>query len=178
MRSLTLLLVASLLSGCAKVSALRMPDLSMPDFSSWFGGNDGILVEEVVRANVCHTADSETEVIVLPNLTALKAWAAGRSVDLATSNGKPLPEDQPFAVVELGQRPHGGYSLAVSRQGAVRGEVLVLQATIFDPQPGQWSSSEAISPCVVVSLPRREYKVVRLIDQTGRVRTATEGRGS
>lgn len=181
MRSLAplcLVLAAGLLGACAKPVWLRMPDVSAPDFSSWFGGENAILVEEVVRANVCNTADSESEVSVLPDLVALKAWASGRGVDLKTVNNEPLPEGQPFAVVELGQRPHGGYSLAVSRQAGLRDEVLVLKATIFEPQHGRWASDEPISPCVVVSLPRREYRVVRLVDQTGRVRTATEGRGS
>ncbi|MGQ0502632.1 MAG: protease complex subunit PrcB family protein [Panacagrimonas sp.] len=181
MRSLAplcLALAAGLLGACAKPAWLRMPDVSAPDFSSWFGGENAILVEEVVRANVCNTADSESEVSVLPDLVALKAWASGRGVDLKTVNNEPLPEGQPFAVVELGQRPHGGYSLAVSRQAGLRDEVLVLKATIFEPQHGRWASDEPISPCVVVSLPLREYRVVRLVDQTGRVRTATEGRGS
>lgn len=154
-----------------------VPDLSMPDFSSWFDSEHAVPVEEVARASVCHTADGESGITVLQNLAALRGWAAARGVDLVSTRGTPLP-DTPYAVVEFGQRPNSGYGLAVSRTGGLRDDTLVLKATYFEPTKDRWASSEPSSPCVMVSLPARDYAAVKVIDQTGRVRAASAGRSS
>ena len=158
-----------MLSACAKPAWVRAPD-----FSEWFNSENSIVVQEVARANVCRTAGGESVVSVMPDLASLQAWAAGRGVELVTVTGKPLPET-PFAVVEFGQRPNSGYGLAVSRQAGMQGADLVLKATFFEPTQGRWASDEPSSPCVVVTLPPREYSTVRLLDQTGKVRAGTEG---
>lgn len=173
MRSLLLLLPFALLAGCAKPAWIHMPELSAPDFSSWFTRENAVTVEEVARANVCHTVTGESDLTLLPDLGALKAWAASRGVDLVSSTGKPLPET-PYAIVEFGQREHSGYAVAVSRQAGLRSGTLVLKATFFEPQPGRWASADPSSPCVMVSLPALEYSGIKLLDQSGQVRAATE----
>lgn len=175
MRASLLFVLVLSLSACARPAWLRMPELSMPDFSSWFSSENAVTVEEVVRANVCGTAGGESEVRVLPDLASLQAFAASRRIELVSSTGKPLP-DAPYAVVEFGQRPNSGYGLAISRQAGMNDADLVLKGTFFEPTQGRWASDEPSSPCVVVSLPPREYRIVRVIDQTGRVRAGTEGR--
>lgn len=169
MRPLLPLFVAVLVSACAKPAWVRAPD-----FSDWFNSENAITVQEVARANICRTVGGESVVSVLPDLASLQSWAAGRGVELVTVTGKPLPES-PVAVVEFGQRPNSGYGLAVSRQAGMQGSDLVLKATFFEPTQGRWASDEPSSPCVVVTLPPREYSTVRLLDQTGKVRAGTEG---
>lgn len=177
MRPLPLIFLAVLLTGCAKPAWVRMPEMSMPDVSSWFSEENAVEVKELVRAEVCGTAGGESEVTVVPDLPALMAWASGRKLELLTVNKQTLPAT-PYAIVEFGQRPNSGYGLAVSRQAGMRDDVLLLRATFFEPQQGRWASTEPSSPCVIVSLPPREYRVVKLIDQTGKVRAGTEGGGS
>lgn len=173
MRSPALILCCSLLlNGCAKPDWIRAPD-----FSSWFDNEHAIEVREVVRSEVCGTVGGESDVTVMPDLTALKAWAAARHVALVTAADQVL-QAQPYAIVEFGQRPNSGYGLAVSRRAGMRDDVLLLKATFFEPQQGRWASDTPSSPCVIVSLPPRDYSVVKLIDQTGKVRAASEGRGS
>lgn len=169
------LILAALLAGCARPA--WVPELSAPDFSSWFKRENLIYVLEVARADTCNTASSEAEIEVLPDVGALQAWALGRKFELINATGKPYPES-PYAVVEVGQREHSGFGLAISRQAGLRDGTLLLKGTFFEPQPGRWASNEASSPCVVVSLPVREYRQVKVLDQTGRVRAAVEGRGS
>lgn len=157
-------------SACAKPAWMQAPDTS-----KWFSGeNEEVLVQEAARANVCGTAGGESTVSVVPDLPSLEAWAASRGIELASITGKPLPES-PYAVVEFGQRPNSGYGLAVSRQAAMKGPDLMLKATFFEPTQGRWSSDQPSSPCVMVTLPQREYRSVRLVDQTGKVRAGTEG---
>lgn len=177
MRPFTLILLTLLLSACAKPTWVRMPDVSMPDFSSWFNAENAVEVREMVRADACGTAGGESEVTVVPDLSALKAWAASRNVNLDTAGNQALPAT-PYAIVEFGQRPNSGYGLAVSRQAGMQNDVLLLKATFFEPQKGRWASTEPSSPCVLVSLPQREYRAVKLIDQTGKVRAASEDRRS
>lgn len=176
----TLLLVCvltSLLGACAKPAWVRMPDLSMPDFSTWFNNENAVMVEEVMRADLCNTAGGESEVTLLPNLAALRSWTLNRGVEMQVTSGKALPES-PYAIVEFGQRPNSGYGLAVSRRAGMNRSDLVLKATFFEPTQGRWASDEPTSPCVAVSLPQREFTSVKVLDQTGRVRGGTEGRGS
>lgn len=166
------LAASSALAACTKPEWVRVPDVS-----GWFDRENAVLVEEVARAEVCGTAGGESEVTVFADLNTLQNWVAGRQITLNNVTGKPLPAT-PYAVVEFGQRPNSGYGLAVSRQAGSRGSDLVLKATFFEPTQGRWASNEPSSPCVVVSLPPREYRSVRIIDQTGSVRAGTEGRGS
>lgn len=176
MRPFSLILLTLLMLGaCAKPAWVRMPDVSMPDVSSWFNAENAVEVREMVRADACGTAGGESEVTVVPDLAALQAWAASRQVDLSTPGNQALPAT-PYAIVEFGQRPNSGYGLAVSRQAGMQNDVLLLKATFFEPQKGRWASTEPSSPCVLVSLPQREYRGVKLIDQTGKVRAATEDR--
>lgn len=171
------ILAVLLLAGCAKPAWVRVPELSMPDFSSWFTSENAIAVQEVARADICNTATGESDVNVLPDLGALKAWTLNRGFELTNTTGQPYPES-PYAVVEFGQRAHSGYGLAISRQAGVKDGTLLLKGTFFEPKPGRWASNEPSSPCVVVSLPPREYRQVKVLDQTGRVRAAIEGRDS
>lgn len=176
--SLLLVLAAvAVAAGCSKPAWVRAPDLSLPDFSNWFSRENAVVVQEVARADVCNSATGESEVNVLPTYGALQAWALERKIELVNTTGRPYPES-PYAVVEFGQRQHSGFGLAISRQAGVRDGTLVLKGTFFEPQQGRWASNEASSPCVVVSLPPREYRQVKVLDQTGRVRAAIEGRGS
>ncbi|MGQ0622933.1 MAG: hypothetical protein ACT4QA_24005 [Panacagrimonas sp.] len=172
-----LILAACLGAGCSKPAWVKAPDLSLPDFSSWFSRENGVFVQEVARADICNSATGDSEVEVLPNYGALQAWALDRKIELVNTTGKPYP-DSPYAVVEFGQREHSGFGLAISRQAGWREGTLVLKGTFFEPQQGRWASNEASSPCVAVSLPLGEYRVVKVLDQTGRVRAAVEGRGS
>lgn len=173
----TVLLIIVLLGACSKPEWVRMPDLAMPDFSSWFTRENAITVEEVARANICNTITGESDVGLLQDLAALEAWALDRKVELVNLTGKAFGPG-PYAVVEFGQRQHSGYGLAISRQAGLLEGTLLLKGTFFEPQQGRWASNEPSSPCVIVSLPDREYREVRVLDQTGRVRTATQGQGS
>jgi hypothetical protein len=62
-------LTACLLAGCAAPSWMPdMPSVSdlVPDFSSWFNPEHAIEVQEVSRADICNTPDSESAVTVVP----------------------------------------------------------------------------------------------------------------
>lgn len=169
MRSHLPLLLAVLLSACAKPGWVRVPD-----FSDWFTRENSVVVQEAARVDVCGTPGGESVASLIPDLPSLQGWAANRGIELVSITGKPLPEG-PYAIVEYGQRPNSGYGIAVSRLAGMKEGDLLLKATFFEPIPGRWSSDEPSSPCVIVALPAGEYTRVRLIDQSGLVRADTEG---
>ncbi|WP_420467780.1 protease complex subunit PrcB family protein [Panacagrimonas sp.] len=168
MRFLIPIIAASLLGACAKPAWVRLPDTS-----DWFSKAENLVqVEEVARANVCHSVTDEIELAVLGNVAAMQALASGRGFEWVRNSAKSLPETA-YAVVEFGQRPNSGYGLAVSREAALQGDTLRLRATFFEPQQGRWAGSEPSSPCVAVSIPGGAYERIELVDQTGRVRAMT-----
>lgn len=176
MRAIVPISIAGLLAaGCAAPGWLRLPDPS----SLWPGSPQTLVrVEEVARADVCNTVTGEPELSLLPGAAALDALAAQRGFEWIRTTSRPLPETT-YAVIEIGQRTNGGYSLAVSRDAALEGDALLLSATYFEPRQGRWASDQPSSPCVAVALPEGvSFGRVRVFDQSGRVRVSSDGDGA
>jgi hypothetical protein len=130
-----------------------------------------IEVREVGRSLYCNTPGEDVQAVLLPGAQAVVDWQTARGVTLA---GPESLMQAPYAVVETGVRPTGGYSLAVTRQAVLRGELLILQATFFSPAAGSLRTQALSSPCVLVQLPAGRYSTVEVQDASGAVR-ATGG---
>jgi hypothetical protein len=167
-----LLLPMMFVAACASYQ-LSVPQISAPDFSAWFDQGNRIEVADVGRLPDCGGDGGEVRVTLLPDLAAAKDWASAHGVTLAGSDTGQLL-DAPYAAVERGVSPSGGYGIAVSREAGVKNGTLVLKATFFEPGPGRWAKQEPANPCSVISLPPREYRSVQLIDQSGALRASTE----
>lgn len=174
MRAFVLLAAACVLAGCTRPAWLPLPDTA-----SWGKGQGvAVVVEEVARANVCNTVSDESELQVIPSVDALEGFARQRGFEWVRTSAKAWPETG-YAIVEYGQRTNSGYGLAVSRDAELRGDVLILRATFFEPQQGRWASDEASSPCVAVALPAgAEFSSVSIFDQTGRARISIRTGGA
>lgn len=153
------LLLALALTGCGFTPA------------KMFSGSAPIEVREVGRSLYCNTPAEDTQVLLLPGAQAVMDWQTARGVTLAGSESL---TQSPYAVVETGVRPTGGYSLAVARSAVLRGERVILQATFFVPSAGSLRTQALSSPCVLVQLPAGRYAVVEVQDPSGVVR-ATGG---
>lgn len=123
-------------------------------------------VREVSRSLACNSANAEAAVTLLPDAQSVLDWQAARGVPLA---GSESIAQSPYALVEMGQRPTGGYGLAVARSAVLRGELLILSATFVSPAPGSLRTQALSSPCVLVQLPRGRYRTVEVQDQGGAV---------
>ena len=124
-------------------------------------------VQEVGRSLHCNTATADAAAQLLADATAVQAWQAERALNLITADAL---TDAPYAVVEMGQRPTGGYGLATSRAAVLRGELLILVATFISPGPDSFVSQALTSPCVLVRLPPGRYSTIEVQDQSGAVR--------
>ncbi|MGH8457635.1 MAG: protease complex subunit PrcB family protein [Stenotrophobium sp.] len=155
------LLCIVLLPGCA----------AMTQVVQFFSGAQPAYVQEAGRAEDCGVQRPETTVLVLASADEVRKWQVSRGIALADDDAlKPGP----YALVELGSRPSGGYGLVISRDADVRKEVLVLKGTFFAPDAGQPAAQGASSPCVLVSLPSQPpYRGVSVVDQLGHLRATT-----
>jgi hypothetical protein len=159
MRRLALLLPAVLVSACGFQPG-RL-----------FERRADIEVREVARSLYCNTGSEDARVTLLAGPQAVLDWQAGRNLALAGSESLP---QAPYALVEMGLRPTGGYGLAVARAAVLRGETVVLSATFVSPAPGGIRTQALSSPCVLVQLPAGRYAFVEVRDQTGGIRTSSD----
>lgn len=132
-----------------------------------FTSHTTIEVREIGRSLYCNTPGDAPMVQLLPDTQAALDWQAARGVSLA---GAERLGQSPYAIVEMGSRPTGGYGLAVARAAELRGELLVLQATFVSPAAGTLRTQAISTPCVLVQLPRGRYHDVEVQDQSGAVR--------
>lgn len=155
--SLAAALPAALLAGCGLG---RMLDGGVP-----------IEVREAGRSLYCNTPGEDARVTLLPDLQAVLDWQAARGIVLAPSESLP---QVPYALVEMGGRPTGGYGVLIARAAKLDGEQVTLSATFLSPSPGSIRTQALSSPCVLVALPRGRYDEVEVRDESGAVR-ATGG---
>ncbi len=126
-----------------------------------------IAVREVASSVYCNTPGREARVELLADAAAVTAWQEGRGIELADPES--LGEG-PYALVEMGLRSTGGYSLTVSEDAALRDDRVVLEAEFLVPNPGSLRTQALSSPCVLVRLPPGRYADVAVRDSSGAVR--------
>ena len=128
-----------------------------------------VQVAEVTRLQQCGTSGREATLEVLAGPNAVVGWEAARGVKL-TADSASLPAGL-YAVAELGERNTGGNALLVSRQAAVKDEVLYLKTSFMSPSVSGMATQAFTSPCTLVSLPAGEnFRQAVLVDQNGRER--------
>jgi hypothetical protein len=130
----------------------------------WFSHDNTVSVEEVRRSQQCNSPSGEARVALFPDVAAVRAWEASRSIQLI--GDEPLDE-APYALVEMGTRNTGGYGIAVSRAATRDGDDLVLKATFVSPGADREVAQVISSPCALVRLPQAYYKQIEVRDQDG-----------
>jgi hypothetical protein len=125
-----------------------------------------LAVQEVARGGYCNTPGEAPRARLLYGAKAVADWQALRSASLGAETLAPAAT---YALVEHGMRPTGGYGLEVAPAATLRGEVVVLQATLSGPPPGAMTTQALSSPCVLVRLPEGRYTGVEVQDSAGRV---------
>lgn len=153
MKHFSVVLLAALVAGCGLG---RMLDRSVP-----------LEVREVGRSLYCNTPGEQARVTLLPDLQSALDWQASRNIVLAPAESL---AQVPYALVEMGARPTGGYGLAIARAAKLDGEQVLLSATFLSPSPGSIRTQALSSPCVLVALPRGRYDEIVVRDETGEVR--------
>jgi hypothetical protein len=125
-----------------------------------------IEVREAARSLYCNTPGNAVQVTLLPDAQAVRDWQAGRGVALAAADALARA---PYALVEMGLRPTGGYGVTVAPAATLRDGRVVLQAAFSAPAPGSLRTQALSSPCVLVQLPPGPHAGVEVRDTSGAV---------
>lgn len=157
--------VVTLLCGCKALDTL---DRIVADPSQAISLHGDTTVLEAARSLRCNAPDNISRVTLLKDLAAVRLWQASRGIqfgnDAALAAGF-------YALVDLGQRPSGGYGLAITRPAVLHEDGhLFLRATFVEPAAGTPASAEITSPCALVKLPAAAIQFVRVYDQSERLR--------
>ena len=136
------------------------------------GGPAGapIEVREVARHTYCQTPGDVVQVALLPDAQAVLDWQRGRGIELASAEALARV---PYALVEMGLRPTGGYGLAPAPRAQLRDGIAVLEVTFSTPAPGSLRTQALSSPCVLVQLPPGRYAGVEVRDGSGALRASS-----
>ncbi len=154
----------ALFSGC---KALDLFDRVVVDPSQAISLHADTRVEEAARNLRCNAPDAISRATLLADLAAVRLWQANRGVQFG--NDATLAPGA-YALVDMGQRPSGGYGLAVTRPAVLHEDGRIfLRGTFVEPAAGMPATAEVTSPCVLVKLPAG-VKFVRVYDQTDRLR--------
>ncbi len=117
-------------------------------------------VTKVYQNSVCE-ASAGIRVLTLTELRELQAQAPRTHLGTTSAPFAPAP-DQRLLLLSLGQKPSGGYGIALTAESAeIREATLVLPVVIQQPAPGTLQTAQVTSPCLVVALPAGGYRLVR-----------------
>ncbi|WP_185015663.1 protease complex subunit PrcB family protein [Salinisphaera orenii] len=135
-----------------------------------FQRGDSLRVLEESR--YCGTPSQDSDAVFFGDSARFGDWIAYRSIEEFDAD---LAADRGVLVVEMGQRPTGGYGIDLDRdKTAIEDDTLTIGMTWSAPRLDAAVSQALVAPCVVLRLPQGDYTDVRVVDQLGDVRgTAT-----
>jgi len=178
-RAVVLLAVVGL-SACAQITTGAETVAQLPrkavegtvDFFEFVFTRPELTVEAVSvgRLANCNSVGREAALQVFNSPDEVQAWEQARGIKITPSNGD-LPPGM-YAVAEVGERGTGGYSLVISRQAAIKDDVLYLKASFLAPSNADQVTMALTSPCSLVLVPTRFYSRVLLLDQSNKVRAS------
>lgn len=143
--------------------------LALTACATFWGRGDAVRVADAGGSLNCPESGPVAWILELPSLDAVRTWQSQHGVELLAPGAEPGR----YAIVGMGQRPTGGYGVAVSRQAILYGTALRLKATFVAPESGAMTAQMLTSPCALVRLPRDVgWQAIEVYDQTGRLRAS------
>lgn len=168
------------LSACAQVTTsaetvAQIPRLAVEgtyDFFQTIFTRPELAVEaiEIGRLPQCNSTGRESSLELFTDPAQITVWEQARGIRLTPTSGV-LPPGV-YLIAEMGERATAGYSLAVSRQAAMKDDVLYLKASYLVPGNAGMAAQVVTSPCSLVLVPTRSYGRVLLVDQANKVRAS------
>jgi len=135
-----------------------------------FSGDNPVEVRELARSIQCGTTSDKSAVSVFTDAAELRQWQDQRGIKLIDGDAMPAG---PYAVVEMGQRPTGGYGVAISRKAGIRRDLVVLKGTFISPAADSAVAQVVTSPCVLVGLPTGFNRGVVVFNQAGEIQATS-----
>ncbi|GAB3682786.1 protease complex subunit PrcB family protein [Salinisphaera aquimarina] len=131
-----------------------------------FRGSSGARV--VGESQYCGTSSQDSDAHYFADSSVFEDWLDYRSI----SEFKPsMAVNGGIIIVEMGQRPTGGYSIKLDRSKTkVQGNTLTLSMEWKAPRLDAAVSQALIASCVAIRPPAGNYSRIRVVDQLGNVR--------
>lgn len=134
--------------------------------------SEDVRISEVRRSIHCGTGQRHAALSYFQSGTELMGWQADRGIDLVDRADLP---DGPLLLVEMGQRNTGGYFIEPKPDATIdRDRVLWLAARWTAPDADRMVVQMLTSPCVLLSVPPRDYRGFRVIDQNEELRASLD----
>ncbi|MES1941991.1 hypothetical protein T5B8_17211 [Salinisphaera sp. T5B8] len=131
-------------------------------------GRGGPKVDVIGESQYCGTTSQDSDALYFGNANAFGNWIDYRSIgefspDMAAPNG--------VIVVEMGQRPTGGYTVSLDRsRTAIENDTLTIGMDWKAPRLDAAVSQALVASCVALRPPAGDYNKVRVVDQLGNLR--------
>lgn len=130
------------------------------------GGPPGLKI--VGKSTYCGTASQASEVHYFATPDDYQNWIDYRNVKGLNAKGA---KERGVVVVEMGQRPTGGYKLKLNgRKTKIKGDTLNLVMDWHAPRLDAAVSQAMITQCVAIRPPVGNYDQIRVVDQIGNSR--------
>lgn len=130
------------------------------------GGGQNVKI--VGESDYCGTSSQDSNALYFADADAFGDWIAYRSI---TEFKPSMARDNGVLVVEMGQRPTGGYNIKVDRgKTHIDNGTLTLGMEWNAPRLDAAVSQALIASCVAIEPPKGEYQRVQVVDQLGNVR--------
>lgn len=135
-----------------------------------FGGNQaGVRI--VGKQKYCGSASQSSEVHYFASQAGFDNWVDFRDL----GNWHETVRTPGLMIVEMGQRPTGGYKLTLdNKQTQLKDNVLTVGFNWNAPRLDAAVSQAMTTQCVAVALPKSNYKQVKVLDQLGNARGSFE----
>lgn len=131
--------------------------------------------DTLFASQMCNTEGSQAAATLINDQQTLESiYARFQSNTLGASH--PVPKmnfaRDTLLLIEMGQRPTGGYQVAYNyRQPvALKKDHLAVTVNWVEPDANTLTVQMLTSPCVLLRLPKGDYPKVRVFDQDGRQR--------
>ncbi|MES1926940.1 protease complex subunit PrcB family protein [Salinisphaera sp. T31B1] len=131
-----------------------------------FRGASGAQV--IGESQYCGTASQDSAAHYFADASSFGDWIDYRSI----SEFKPsMAVNGGVIVVEMGQRPTGGYNIKLDRKDTkIANDTLTLSMVWNAPRLDAAVSQALIASCVAIRPPKGNYSRVRVVDQLGNLR--------
>jgi len=128
-------------------------------------GQDARIVDE---SQYCGTSSQNSEVHYFADRDTFDDWLKYRSIK---TFDPALARNGGVIIVDMGQRPTGGYNLKLNRdKSTIKNGTLTLNMTWNAPRLDAAVSQALIAQCVAIKPPTGEYNRVEVVDQLGNPR--------
>ena len=133
---------------------------------------EDVRISEVRRSIHCGTEQRHAALSYVPTPEDWLGWQADRGLQIVSADKLP---DGPLLLLEMGQRRTGGYFIEPKPDATIdRDRVMWLAGEWTRPGKDRMVTQMLTSPCVLLSIPPRDYRGFRIIDQNEELRSSLD----